>query len=75
MMDQMSNYSNLKLESMVKPTHLRNQLNAEQKQFELNKPEYNLTNGDIAGSKPCVNSFKSKRSESPSNPLNPQYNL
>ena len=37
--DQTSNYSNLKLESLVKSNHLRGQLNAEAKQFELYKPE------------------------------------
>lgn len=41
--------------------------------FELNKPEYNLTNGDIEKSAPCVNQFKSTRG--PSNPLNPNYKL
>lgn len=43
--------------------------------FELNKPEFNLTNADIKGSIPCVNQFKSTRSNSPQNPLNPQYKL
>ena len=43
--------------------------------FGLDKPEYNLTNKDIKGSEPCVNSFKSVRAEEPSNPLNPKYKL
>jgi hypothetical protein len=43
--------------------------------FELNKPEYNLSNGDIKGSNPNVNQFKSSRADSPSNPLNPVYKL
>lgn len=43
--------------------------------FELNKPEYNLTNKDIKGTEPCVNQFKSTRTQEPSNPLNPRYNL
>ena len=43
--------------------------------FGLDKPEYNLTNKDIKGSEPCVNSFKSVRAEDPSNPLNPRYKL
>lgn len=41
--------------------------------FELNKPEFNLTNADIEKSHPCVNQFKSTRA--PSNPLNPSYTL
>jgi len=43
--------------------------------FELNKPEFNLTNDDIKGSHPCVNQFKSTRTDKPSNPLNPEYKL
>lgn len=43
--------------------------------FELNKPEFNLTNADIGGSQPCVNQFKSTRTNDPSNPLNPVYKL
>jgi len=41
--------------------------------FELNKPEYNLTNADIEKSAPCVNQFKSTRVAF--NPLNPVYKL
>ena len=43
--------------------------------FEMNKPEFNLTNKDIKGSDPCVNQFKSTRTSEPSNPLNPSYKL
>ena len=39
----------------------------------LNKPEYNLTNKDIAGTKTHVVKFTTKRE--PSNPLNPVYKL
>ena len=40
---------------------------------ELNKPEYNLTNSDIARSQPMCHKFKTSRP--PSNPLNPIYKL
>ena len=39
----------------------------------LNKPEYNLTNADIAGSKTQVLKFVTTRK--PSNPLTPSYKL
>ena len=39
----------------------------------LNKPEFNLTNDDIAGTKP--NSIKFVTTRKPSNPLNPTYKL
>jgi len=39
----------------------------------LNKPEYNLTNGDIEKSKPNFTKFSTTRP--PSNPLNPVYKL
>lgn len=39
----------------------------------LNKPEYNLSNADIAGSKTQVTKFVTTRE--PSNPLNPVYKL
>ena len=39
----------------------------------LNKPEYNLTNNDIAGSKTQILKFITTRQ--PSNPLNPVYKL
>jgi hypothetical protein len=39
----------------------------------LSKPEFNLTNDDIRGSKPAFNKFRTKRQ--PSNPLEPKYNL
>ena len=39
----------------------------------LNKPEYNLTNSDIDGSKTQV--FKFVTTREPSNPLNPVYKL
>ena len=39
----------------------------------LNKPEYNLTNADIEGTKTQVNKFITTRE--PSNPLNPVYKL
>ena len=38
----------------------------------LNKPEYNLSNNDILGSKPQCVQFKSIRN---GDPLNPTYNL
>ena len=38
----------------------------------LNKPEYNLSNNDIGGSKPQCVQFKSVRN---CDPLNPTYNL
>jgi len=41
--------------------------------FELNKPEYNLTNKDIAGTSPKYEKFSSKRT--PHNPLEPNYKL
>ena len=41
--------------------------------FGLQKPEYNLTNGDIEKSQPCAWKFKTKREQS--NPLNPNYRL
>ena len=41
--------------------------------IELNKPEYNLSNADIAESKPQCVKFTTKRP--PSNPLNPAYKL
>jgi hypothetical protein len=39
----------------------------------LNKPEYNLSNGDIEKSKPNYIKFQTTRP--PSNPLNPVYKL
>ena len=39
----------------------------------LNKPEYNLTNNDIEGTKTHIVKFVTKRE--PSNPLNPVYKL
>ena len=39
----------------------------------LNKPEFNLTNADIEGSKTQVQKFVTKRE--PANPLNPVYKL
>lgn len=39
----------------------------------LNKPEYNLTNNDIEGTKTNIVKFTTKRE--PSNPLNPVYKL
>mmetsp|Transcript_28560 Transcript_28560/g.35320 ORF Transcript_28560/g.35320 Transcript_28560/m.35320 type:complete len:93 (+) Transcript_28560:304-582(+) len=39
----------------------------------LNKPEYNLTNEDIDGTKTHIVKFITKRE--PSNPLNPVYKL
>ena len=39
----------------------------------LNKPDFNLTNADIAGSKTQANKFTTKRE--PSNPLEPVYKL
>ena len=39
----------------------------------LNKPQYNLTNADIAGTKTQVQKFTTTRP--PSNPLNPVYKL
>lgn len=39
----------------------------------MNKTEYNLTNEDIAGSKPQWNKFVTSRA--PSNPLEPVYKL
>ena len=41
--------------------------------LELNKPEYNLTNDDIAKTKPNFTKFSTTRA--PSNPLNPVYKL
>lgn len=41
--------------------------------FELNKPEYNLTNKDIPGTSPKYEKFSSKRT--PHNPLEPNYKL
>lgn len=39
----------------------------------LNKPQYNLSNADIAGTKTQIVKFQTKRE--PSNPLTPVYNL
>ena len=39
----------------------------------LNKPEYNLSNGDIEGSQPNCVKFRSSRGMN--DPLNPKYNL
>jgi len=39
----------------------------------LNKPEYNLTNADIAGTRTQIQKFITKRE--PSNPLVPVYKL
>jgi hypothetical protein len=41
--------------------------------IDLNKPEYNLNNDDIAKSKPNFNKFQTTRP--PTNPLNPIYTL
>lgn len=41
--------------------------------FALNRPEFNLTNTDIDGSKPQCVKFQTKRGEF--NPLEPKYNL